>query len=74
VCLSGGIDLIYVVKMGTPELIRERVREAIRVAAPGGGYILGTSDSIRDETPLENVRAFFDAGREYGDYRHLGVA
>jgi hypothetical protein len=35
------------------------------VAGPGG-FILGTSDSIRDGTPLENVRAYFNAARRYG--------
>lgn len=71
ICLNGNIDLIYVMKMGTPEQIREAVRQAIVDAAPGGGFILGTSDSIRD-TELENVRAYFQAAHDYGDYRHLG--
>jgi uroporphyrinogen decarboxylase len=71
ICLNGNIDLIYVIKMGTPEQIREAVRQAILDAAPGGGFILGTSDSIRDTEP-ENVRAYFQAARDYGDYRHLG--
>jgi hypothetical protein len=71
VCLNGNVDLIYVIKMGTPEQIRETVRQAILDAAPGGGLWLGTSDSIRDTTP-ENARAYFQAAREFGDYRHLG--
>ena len=66
VCLKGNIDLIHVLLKGTPELVREKVKEAIRIAAPGGGFILSTSDSIRDGTPLENVRAYFEAAREYG--------
>jgi len=67
-CLKGHIDLLYVIKMGTPELIEDRVREAIEVAAPGGGFVLGTSDSIREGTPLENVRAYFAAAHRYGAY------
>lgn len=71
ICLNGNVDIINVIKDGTPEMIRETVREAILDAAPGGGFILGTSDSIRD-APVENVRAYFEAGRRYGDYSHLG--
>ena len=69
-CLKGYIDLIYVLKHGTPELIEQTVREAIAVAAPGGGFILGTSDSIRDGTPEANVRAYFAAAHRYGTYQH----
>ena len=72
-CLKGNIDIINVIKDGTPELIEARVREAITAAAAGGGFILGTSDSIR-EAPLANVQAYFAAARRYGDYAHLGQA
>jgi uroporphyrinogen decarboxylase len=68
-CLKGYIDLLYVIKEGTPALIDEAVRQAIEIAAPGGGFILGSSDSIRDGTPNENVRAYFDAAHKYGVYR-----
>jgi uroporphyrinogen decarboxylase len=68
-CLKGSIDLLYVIKQGTPELIEETVRRAIEAAAPGGGFILGSSDSIRDGTPQENVRAYFAAAHKYGAYR-----
>ncbi|NLF19718.1 MAG: hypothetical protein GX595_21005 [Lentisphaerae bacterium] len=65
VCLKGYTDLIYVLKLGTPDLIDRTVRDAIAVAGPTG-FILGTSDSIRDGTPIENVRAYFAAARKYG--------
>ena len=70
-CLNGNVDLLHVIKEGTPEFIRRNVRQAILDAAPGGGFILGTSDSIRDACPA-NVRAFFEAARRYGDYTHVG--
>ncbi len=65
VCLMGYVDLLYVIQRGTPALITATVRKAIQTAGPTG-FILGTSDSIRDGTPLENVRAYFAAARQYG--------
>jgi len=67
-CLKGYVDLLYVLKMGTVEQVRETVRQAIAVAAPGGGFILGTSDSIREGTPPENIRAYFETAHRYGRY------
>lgn len=67
VCLLGYCDL-QKIKTESPAWIRQYVRETIQTAAPGGGFILGTSDSIRDGTPLENVRAYFQAAREFGQY------
>lgn len=61
----GYVDLLYVIQRGTPKLIERTVREAIDTAGPTG-FILGSSDSIRDGTPMENVRAYFEAAREYG--------
>ncbi len=65
VCLMGYVDLIYVVQRGTPELIEQTVKEAIEIAGPTG-FILGSSDSFREGTPVENIRAYFDAARKYG--------
>jgi len=73
ICFNGYVDAINVVKNGTIEQIRETVRQAIVDGAPGGGFIIGSSDGIRD-APKENVRAYFDACREFGDYDHLGRA
>jgi uroporphyrinogen decarboxylase len=68
ICLKGYVDLLYVVKMGTPQLVDRTVREAMEIAKPGGGFILGSSDSFREGTPVENIRAYFEAGRKYGRY------
>jgi len=53
---------------GTPEQIREAVRELIRVVAPGAGFILSSSNALGWETSAANARALYDAGEEYGWY------
>jgi uroporphyrinogen decarboxylase len=67
-CLKGYVDLLYVLKMGTVEDVVRTVQAALEVAMPGGGFILGTSDSIREGTPAENVRAYFETAHRYGRY------
>jgi uroporphyrinogen-III decarboxylase len=66
VCLKGYGDLLYVIKMGAPQDVEDMVKRAMEIAAPGGGFIFGTSDSIREGTPRENVRVYFEAARKYG--------
>ncbi|MDQ1316643.1 MAG: hypothetical protein QG588_291 [Candidatus Poribacteria bacterium] len=60
------IDLLYVVKNGTPDSIEKAVLDAIEIGKHDGGFILGSSDSFRDGIPVENVCAYFDAARRYG--------
>ncbi len=67
VVMSGYADCVKM-RYGTTEEIREQTRYACDVLGKDGGFILGTSDSIRDGSPYENVKAFFDAGIKYGKY------
>jgi len=66
--IKGYVDLLYVVKHGTPELVEQTVREGMEVAKPGGGFIIGSSDSFREGTPRENIDAYFAACLKYGVY------
>jgi uroporphyrinogen-III decarboxylase len=53
---------------GTPDQVREDVREAMRIAKPGGGFVLGSSHSIAVGTCYDNYMAMldtFDKLREY---------
>ena len=68
VCLHGNTDVIDLMLKGSPDMIRDNVRQIIRVAGPGGGFIIGTSDSVREGTPEKNVRAWSDAAQEFGKY------
>jgi uroporphyrinogen decarboxylase len=66
--LKGCIDLLHVIKNGTPELIENTVRETMEIAKPGGGFIIGSTDSFREGTPRENIHAYFEACKKFGSY------
>jgi len=64
--LMGNVDIQEVLHRGTPELVEATVKETIEVGAADGAFVLSSSDGILTQTPVENVRAFFDAARRYG--------
>ena len=66
--LRGNIDQVEFMVKATPEEIRARVRDLLLKVKPRGNWILSTSDFWFDGMPEENVRAFVEAGLEYGQY------
>ncbi len=70
-CLLGNIDCAFLLVLGSPEEVRESVRETIAVAAPGGGYILSSSNSIHPGCRPENYLAMVEAARDFGRYPAL---
>jgi uroporphyrinogen decarboxylase len=67
-CLVGNIDCVEVLVSADHDEVADVVRDTIRIAAPGGGFILGSSNSIHPGVAVENFLAMVDAGREYGRY------
>jgi uroporphyrinogen decarboxylase len=68
VAVIGNIDCGALLSWGTQEEVRESVRRCIAVAAPGGGHILSSSNSIHSSVRPENYLAMVEAGKEYGVY------
>ena len=68
VCLTGNIDCAHLLPHGTPQQVREAVRQAIADAAPGGGYILCSSNSIHSSCNPQNFVAMISACHEFGGY------
>ncbi len=68
VCLSGNIDCGHLLPHGTVEQVRQAVIDCIREGAPGGGFIMHSSNSIHSSVTPENYRAMIEATREYGKY------
>jgi uroporphyrinogen decarboxylase len=65
-CIIGNIDSSRTLPYGTPEEVEAEVREAIDIAAPGGGYVLASDHSLHDGIPVENITRMFKVGAEYG--------
>jgi uroporphyrinogen decarboxylase len=68
ICLLGNIDCQHLLPEGTPEEVDAAVAEAIQAAAPGGGYIVCSSNSLHPGVNPENCIAMFQATKKYGLY------
>ncbi|MGQ9681812.1 MAG: uroporphyrinogen decarboxylase family protein [Anaerolineae bacterium] len=62
--LLGGIDIDFLCR-ADEEQVRRRVRETLNICQPGGGYCLGTGNTMANYVPLQNYLAMLDEGRRY---------
>jgi uroporphyrinogen-III decarboxylase len=53
---------------GTPQQVKDDVKELIDTFGDNGGLIIDSTMGIPDESKPENVQALTDAAREYGVY------
>ena len=67
-CLMGNLDLGYTLTRGSPAEVEAEAKERIRTIAPGGGYCLGSSNSVTEYVPLANFNAMREAALKYGRY------
>ncbi len=67
VAIVGGVDVDMLAR-GSEQQVREYTRRVILSCAPGGGYMLGSGNSITNYCPVENVLAMYDEGRKLGTY------
>ena len=58
---GGGCDTQEVLPRGTPDRVREHVRERVRILASGGGFVFQQVHNILAFVPPENVVAMLDA-------------
>ena len=68
ICLIGNIDCGKLLSECSPKDVVEVVKETIAKAAPGGGYILSSSNSIHPAVKPENFLAMVNAAKKYGVY------
>ncbi len=72
ITLHGCGSIQQVLPFGTVDDVRRHVVDLIENCAPGGGLVLGPSNNLQPDTPLENIVAFFDTALEY-DLGRLGA-
>jgi uroporphyrinogen decarboxylase len=68
VALLGGLSPVYSFDLGSPEIVREAVRQAIADAGAGGGYMIGAAEAIDPQTSPETMHAAVQAARDFGVY------
>ncbi|HOX37167.1 MAG TPA: uroporphyrinogen decarboxylase family protein [Candidatus Brocadiia bacterium] len=62
IALLGGIDVDFLCRSDEKQ-VRERVRRTLEACMPGGGYVLGTGNSVANYIPVDNYLAMLDEGR-----------
>ena len=65
---GGGCDTQKILPFGTPEKVREEVKQRIEDFAPGGGFVFTQVHNIQAGVPPENIEAMFEAAKEFGKY------
>ena len=68
ICLWGNIDLVQTLPYGTVEEVEAEVRQRIREAGPGGGYICASANSLTGFCKIENIFAMTNAVKKFGPY------
>ncbi len=68
IALKGNVDCVHVLTSGTSEEVVEATLTALRQGAPGGGYILSSSNSIHSSVKPENYKTMLRTLQEYGRY------
>jgi uroporphyrinogen decarboxylase len=64
IAVLGGIDVDFLCRAAEGD-IRERVRQTLAACQPGGGYCLGTGNSVANYIPMDSYLTMLDEGRKF---------
>jgi uroporphyrinogen decarboxylase len=64
IAVLGGIDMDFLCR-ADESAVRARTRRTLERCHPGGGYCLGTGNSVANYVPLDNFLAMLDEGRRF---------
>ena len=67
ICLVGNVAN-ELLRRGSPAEVEARVKELLAEVAPGGGYCVGSGNSVPDWAQFENYMAMRNTTLRYGAY------
>ena len=59
------MDTQKTLPFGTPEDVREEVKNMVETFKTGGGFVFNTVHNIQAKVPFENLLALFETVNEY---------
>ena len=65
---GGGIDTQKVLPFGTPQEVREMVRQRMAIFGLGGGFVFSPIHNVQAGVPTENLLALYEAVDKYRPY------
>ena len=65
----GCISTAGKVTSGTPEEVKQDVKDTLDIMMPTNSYMLCPTHELQDNSPTENVVAMYEAAMEYGFYK-----
>lgn len=65
-CLLGGLDPVYTFELGSPDRVRQAVKEFLDPLDDNCGIIVGTGEAFGPETPAECLRELTRSVIEFG--------
>lgn len=61
---GGGVDTQKLLPFGTPEQVKEQVKQRCAIFGKDGGFVFNAIHNIQAGTPVENIAAIFEAIKE----------
>jgi len=58
---GGGVDTQRVLQAGTPQQVKDQVRQMCEIFGAGGGFVFNTVHNLQANVPVENAIALMDA-------------
>lgn len=66
ISILGGVDVDLLAR-GTPEQVRRRTREILDACAPGGGFCMGSGNSLPNFIQVKNYYAMLEETRKWNE-------